>query len=63
MESTSLISPEPIAGTSALASFDCRLIEASVVATHRVLIGEVVAVRTNPRAASLVYLDRAYRHL
>lgn len=49
--------------TSALASFDCRLIEASVVATHRVLIGEVVAVRTNPRAASLVYLDLAYRHL
>ncbi|MEF2550580.1 flavin reductase [Aurantimonas sp. A2-1-M11] len=49
--------------TSSLASFDCRLLEASVVATHRILIGEVVAVRTNPKASSLVYLDRAYRHL
>ncbi|MEX6509088.1 flavin reductase [Jiella sp. M17.18] len=48
---------------TALASFDCRLIEARIVATHRIMIGEVVAVRVGARAPSLVYLDRAYRSL
>ncbi|MCB8839734.1 flavin reductase [Aurantimonas sp. VKM B-3413] len=48
---------------SALAAFDCRLLESRIVATHRVMIGEVVGVRIGPRAPSLVYLDRGYHSL
>lgn len=47
--------------TSALAVFDCRLVEVKDVATHHVLIGEVVAARHAPGGVSLTYLDRAYR--
>ncbi|MCW4114448.1 flavin reductase [Aurantimonas sp. MSK8Z-1] len=47
----------------ALVSFDCRLRESQVVATHRILFGEVVALRLSEPAASLVYRDRRYRHL
>jgi len=49
--------------TSALASFDCRLVEARIIATHRVMISEVVSVRVGARAPSLVYVDRGYRSL
>lgn len=48
---------------SSLAGFDCRILEAKIVATHRVLIGEVVAIRTGSKSPSLVYLDRTYRSL
>jgi flavin reductase len=49
---------------SALAVFDCRLIETSEVATHHILLGEVVAIRIAPgETASLAYANRRYRTL
>lgn len=47
----------------ASAVYDCRLIEAKSVATHMVLIGEVVALRLGAQGAALVYMDRAYHEL
>jgi len=44
----------------AAAVFDCRLIDAKIVATHTVLIGEVNGLRTGPAGPALVYLDRGY---
>jgi cob(II)yrinic acid a,c-diamide reductase len=44
----------------ALASFDCRLVDGRTVATHRVMIGEVVAVRLGEPGPSLLYRDRLY---
>lgn len=46
-----------------LVTFDCRLIEARVVATHHVMIGEVVAVSMGTPDEALVYHARQYRHL
>ncbi|MBO0902360.1 flavin reductase [Jiella sonneratiae] len=48
---------------SALARFDCRLIDAKVIATHKVLIGEVADVQLGPSAPALLYLDRSFRSL
>ncbi|MCQ0988296.1 flavin reductase [Jiella marina] len=48
---------------SALAGFDCRLIDARIVATHKVLIGEVADLKLGERAPSLVYVDRGFRSL
>ena len=48
---------------SALAGFDCRMRDTRIVATHRVMIGEVVALRSGSPGPSLVYLDRRYRTL
>jgi flavin reductase len=49
---------------SALAVFDCRLVETSAVATHHILLGEVVALRIAPgETASLAYANRRYRTL
>lgn len=45
---------------SALVAFDCRLAEARRVATHVVLLGEVVALHFGARAPALVYHDRGY---
>lgn len=47
----------------ALASFDCRLIDAREVATHRVLFGEVTALKTTANLAPLVYHNRGYHTL
>ena len=49
--------------TDALVGFDCRLIDARIVATHRVLIGEVVAMRTGSQEPALLYFDRAFHRL
>jgi flavin reductase (DIM6/NTAB) family NADH-FMN oxidoreductase RutF len=46
-----------------LVSFDCRLVEARVVATHHVFIGEVVAVALGVPDDALLYHDRSYRHV
>lgn len=43
-----------------LTSFDCRLMEVKDVATHHVLVGEVVAVRLGGEKPSLVYVHRRY---
>lgn len=47
----------------ALVGFDCRLTDSRIVATHRVMVGEVVGIRMGARAPSLVYLDRGYHAL
>lgn len=49
--------------TSAMASFDCRIIEAKTVATHMVLFGEVVGVAAGSPDSPLLYFDRSYRSL
>ena len=49
--------------TSAPVAFDCRLIDTKMVATHRIIIGEVVSVSSGAVSPSLVYLDRAWRAL
>jgi flavin reductase (DIM6/NTAB) family NADH-FMN oxidoreductase RutF len=47
---------------SALAVFDCRVIEVITASTHSILIGAVVDARYAP-GQSLAYLERAYRHI
>jgi flavin reductase (DIM6/NTAB) family NADH-FMN oxidoreductase RutF len=47
----------------AAAVFECRLVEQVAASTHTILIGEVVALRQDPDAAALVYLDRTYHRL
>ncbi len=37
------------------------MVDIKDVATHHVMIGEVVGVRMGPQAASLVYVHRSYR--
>lgn len=58
----SLATGAPVLET-ALASFDCRLTDARIVATHRVLIGEVVGLNVAPSAPSLVYKERQFHTL
>ena len=48
---------------SAIATFDCRVLEAKEVGSHFVYFGSVVAVRLGPTAKALVYHDRAYKHV
>ena len=45
---------------SALAIFDCRLLEAKDVGTHHVLFGKVESVARNGLDAGLIYHRRAY---
>lgn len=47
----------------ALVSFDCRVIDSRPVATHRVLIGEVLAVAQPVHGESLLYRARRYHTL
>lgn len=47
----------------ALAAFDCRLIELKVMATHMMLIGEVMGVIFGEHRPALLYMDRGYRTL
>ncbi len=47
----------------ALVSFDCRVIDSRVVATHRVMIGEVVAIGEPVTGESLLYRARRYHIL
>ncbi len=47
----------------AAAVFDCRILEAKPVATHMVVIGEVVGLRVGAPGPALLYLDRGYRSL
>lgn len=48
---------------SALASFDCELLDLTPVATHVVIMGRVVAVRTTTEGAALSYFRRGYRRV
>ncbi len=47
----------------ALAAFDCRIVEARVMATHIVLIGEVMDISFGEHKPALLYMDRGYRAL
>ncbi len=47
----------------ALASFDCRLVEAKEVGTHLIMIGAVEAVAYGEATEALAYVHRAYRSL
>ncbi|KAB0680960.1 flavin reductase [Aureimonas leprariae] len=47
----------------ALVAFDCRLVEARMVATHHVLVGEVAAVHEGPSGPPLLYHARGYHLL
>jgi flavin reductase (DIM6/NTAB) family NADH-FMN oxidoreductase RutF len=47
----------------ALVSFDCRLIDSRIVATHRVMIGEVQAMHLGPNRPALVYHARGYHRI
>lgn len=49
--------------SSALAAFDCRLVEAKRVATHIVLLGEVQALHLGSQGAPLIYFERAFKVL
>jgi len=47
----------------AIVSFDCRLIEARLVGTHNIFIGEVVDIRCRRDGHALLYFDRNYVHV
>ena len=47
----------------AIVSFDCRIVQALEVNTHTIIIAEVLAVKNNMRATSLIYLNRQYHEL
>ena len=46
--------------TGALATFDCQLIEAKEIATHRVLFGKVTGLRIGDSVRPLIYHQRSY---
>ena len=48
---------------SAVAVFDCRIVEVRSVGSHNVFFGAVEAVRLGPGGPVLVYHDRAYKRL
>ncbi|SIQ07267.1 cob(II)yrinic acid a,c-diamide reductase [Rhizobium sp. RU20A] len=56
---TTLVTGAPVL-EDAPAAFDCRIIQADTVGTHRILIGAVESVRLGPADAALLYLNRAY---
>jgi flavin reductase len=47
----------------AIVSFDCRLIEARLVGTHNIFIGEVIDIRCRRDGHALLYFDRNYVHV
>lgn len=47
----------------AIVSFDCRLVEARLVGTHNIFIGEVVDIRSRKDGHALLYFDRNYVHV
>jgi flavin reductase len=57
-----LVTGAPVLATS-LASFECRLSDARVVATHHVIIGEIVNIRLGLKQPALVYQGRLYQEL
>lgn len=59
---TRLVTGAPVL-EDALVSFDCRVIDSRVVATHRVMIGEVVALAEPSPGSSLLYRARRYHAL
>jgi flavin reductase len=44
----------------AMVSFDCRLVEARLVGTHHIFIGQVMGIRSRVDGNALLYFDRNY---
>ncbi|KAA2244282.1 flavin reductase [Salinarimonas soli] len=59
---TRLVTGSPVLET-AIAGFDCRVIEARPLATHLVIFGEVVGVHLGPAQPALVYRGRRFHGL
>jgi flavin reductase len=57
-----LATGSPVLATS-LVSFDCRIRDARVVATHHVIIGEVAGMRLGEQSPALIYQARHYHEL
>lgn len=57
-----LVTGAPHLATS-LVAFDCRLADARLVATHHVIIGQIVAIHLGETRPALVYQGRAYHRL
>ncbi len=57
-----LVTGAPVLETANV-SFDCRVVDQKITATHTVLFGEVLGVHFGTRDAALIYLDRGYRSL
>lgn len=57
-----LVTGAPVLAT-ALAVFDCRLVEAKEVATHLIMIGVVEAIEIAAEPTALLYGHRKYRSL
>jgi flavin reductase (DIM6/NTAB) family NADH-FMN oxidoreductase RutF len=57
-----LVTGSPHLATS-LVAFDCRLTDARLVATHHVIIGEIVAIHLGASRPALIYRGRAYHAL
>jgi len=49
--------------TDAIVSFDCRLVEARLVGTHNIFVGEVIDIRSRKDGHALLYFDRNYVHV
>lgn len=47
--------------TDALATHDCRIIDIKPVATHSIVIGEVLSVRLGEKKPGLLYFNRHYQ--
>ncbi len=48
---------------SALAAFDCRVVDMRPAATHLVIFGEVVGISVGPHRPALVYRERAFHRI
>ncbi|WP_289029618.1 flavin reductase [uncultured Paraglaciecola sp.] len=57
-----LVTGSPLLDESAV-SFDCNIVEMKSVATHDVIICEVVGIKQKEQAGALVYYNRGYHHL
>ncbi|MFB2553242.1 flavin reductase [Ensifer soli] len=56
---TTLVTGAPILA-HAVVAFDCRLVEARTVASHRILIGEVASILLGVEKQALTYFNRSY---
>jgi flavin reductase len=59
---SALMTGAPVLDT-ALAAFDCRVVEIRTVGSHNVIFGVVVDVRLNAANQALVYHNRAYKRV
>ena len=56
---TRLVTGSPVL-TTALGCFDCRLVDVRTMATHRIVIGEVVALGGRQAGPGLIYRNRLF---